>query len=95
MASPSPFDVSELFRVDGMVAVITGGGTGIGLMMAKALVANGAAKVYIVGRRKEKLEATAKDDVSNVERRGWRVLLSCFPSLRRRRVDSTTLTRER
>ncbi|KAI9752153.1 MAG: hypothetical protein M1815_000677 [Lichina confinis] len=62
MASPSTFDVGDLFRVDGMVAVITGGGTGIGLMMAKALAANGAAKVYIVARRKEKLEAATKDN---------------------------------
>lgn len=50
----------DLFKVDGLVAVITGGGTGLGLMMAKALAANGANKVYIVGRRLEKLEEAAK-----------------------------------
>jgi len=32
---------------------------GIGLMMAKALASNGAAKVYIVGRREEKLKQAA------------------------------------
>ncbi|KAK5150594.1 hypothetical protein LTR04_006784 [Oleoguttula sp. CCFEE 6159] len=52
-------DAATLFRVDGLVAVITGGATGIGLMMAKALEANGASKVYVVGRRKGKLEEAA------------------------------------
>ncbi|KAI2464234.1 hypothetical protein F4781DRAFT_413691 [Annulohypoxylon bovei var. microspora] len=50
---------SELFRVDGLVAVVTGGGTGIGLIIAKTLALNGAAKVYIIGRRLEKLEEAA------------------------------------
>ncbi|KAI0483880.1 short chain dehydrogenase [Xylaria cf. heliscus] len=47
---------ANLFNVNGLVAVVTGGGTGIGLMMTKALVANGAAKVYILGRRLNKLQ---------------------------------------
>lgn len=52
-------DTSRLFRVDGMVAVVTGGGTGIGLVMARALAGAGADKVYILGRRRERLEAAA------------------------------------
>jgi NADP-dependent 3-hydroxy acid dehydrogenase YdfG len=36
---------------------------GIGLMMARALEANGAATVYIVGRRMEALEAAVKQSV--------------------------------
>ncbi|SLM35412.1 short chain dehydrogenase [Lasallia pustulata] len=54
-------EAAEIFAVKGLVAVITGGGSGIGLMMAKALALNGAHKVYIIGRRKEVLEAAAKE----------------------------------
>ncbi|ORY55248.1 short chain dehydrogenase [Pseudomassariella vexata] len=54
-------DTGSLFKVDGMVAAITGGGTGIGLMMAKALANAGAKKVYILGRRKDKLDAAASE----------------------------------
>jgi NAD(P)-dependent dehydrogenase (short-subunit alcohol dehydrogenase family) len=39
---------------------------GIGLMFTKALVENGAAKVYIAGRRKEVLEAAAQSVGPNV-----------------------------
>jgi len=46
---------SNLFSVKGFTAVVTGGGTGIGLMITQALVANGA-KVYITGRREDALE---------------------------------------
>ncbi|KAI8949569.1 short chain dehydrogenase [Xylaria longipes] len=53
-------DTPSIFRVDGMVAVITGGGTGIGFHMAKALATSGAKKVYILGRRKEVLDEAAK-----------------------------------
>lgn len=50
---------AHLFQVPGQVAVITGGGTGIGHMMATALASNGAHKVYILGRRLEKLQEAA------------------------------------
>ncbi|TLD06148.1 uncharacterized protein PgNI_08891 [Pyricularia grisea] len=51
---------ASIFSATGMVALITGGGTGIGLMMAKALAQAGAHRVYILGRRTEVLnEAVA------------------------------------
>jgi short-subunit dehydrogenase involved in D-alanine esterification of teichoic acids len=48
---------SKLFDVSHITAVVTGGGTGIGLMITQALVTNGA-KVYITGRREEVLDKT-------------------------------------
>lgn len=42
----------------------TNGFLGIGAMMAKALDANGAAKVYILGRRLDKLQEVAKQGVT-------------------------------
>ncbi|KAJ7243757.1 hypothetical protein C8J57DRAFT_1365793 [Mycena rebaudengoi] len=54
-----PFSPQNLFNVQGLVAVITGGGSGIGSMMAAALENNGAT-VYIIGRRLSVLEETAQ-----------------------------------
>ncbi len=45
----------QCFRLDGETALITGGGTGLGLGMARCLIASGA-KVVVVGRRKAELE---------------------------------------
>ena len=59
MAATHHFDVNRLFSVKGYVCVVTGGGTGIGLMATQALAANGA-KVYIIGRRPDALENAAK-----------------------------------
>ncbi|RMY44374.1 hypothetical protein D0865_10598 [Hortaea werneckii] len=53
------FQLNELFNVKDKVALITGGGSGIGLMYTQALAANGA-KVYICGRTGEKLDTVAK-----------------------------------
>ena len=50
---------ADLFNVKGMVAVITGGGTGLGMYAARALDANGAKAVYIVGRREQPLRDVA------------------------------------
>ena len=39
--------IEEIFNVNGLVAVITGGGSGLGLYAARALDANGAKAVYV------------------------------------------------
>ncbi|KAI8662979.1 hypothetical protein NCS56_01102800 [Fusarium sp. Ph1] len=56
-----PTSSANLFDVSGIVAVVTGGGSGLGLFMTRALAENGAKKVYIIGRRKEVLENAAKE----------------------------------
>ncbi|AKU97503.1 3-oxoacyl-[acyl-carrier protein] reductase [Labilithrix luteola] len=52
-------------KLDGKVAVVTGGNGGIGFAAAKQFVEDGA-YVFITGRRKEELERAAKDIGKNV-----------------------------
>ncbi|KAJ4331873.1 hypothetical protein N0V87_008810 [Didymella glomerata] len=59
MASTHNLQASKLFSVKDYVCVVTGGGSGIGLMAAQALAANGA-RVYITSRRQEVLERAVK-----------------------------------
>ncbi|KAF2846218.1 NAD(P)-binding protein [Plenodomus tracheiphilus IPT5] len=56
-ASNDELKSSKLFDVSHVTALVTGGSTGIGLMITQALVANGA-KVYITSRRDEVLKKT-------------------------------------
>lgn len=53
-------DPARAFRLDGEVALITGGGSGLGLGMARAMHAAGA-KVVLVGRRPDMVEAAAAE----------------------------------
>ncbi|KAK3492848.1 uncharacterized protein B0T23DRAFT_429076 [Neurospora hispaniola] len=58
-ATVPPIDVSNLFSVKGLVALITGGGSGIGLMMTQSLASAGAKRIYIAGRRLSVLQSAA------------------------------------
>ncbi|KAF8073871.1 hypothetical protein FPV67DRAFT_1446724 [Lyophyllum atratum] len=52
------FEPQAMYDLSGRVAVVTGGGTGIGLIIAQGLAASGA-KVYITGRRVDVLQKVA------------------------------------
>ena len=56
----SSLSAARLFSVAGKVAIVTGGGRGIGAMIASALVQNGA-RVYVSSRRVEACAAVAAD----------------------------------
>ncbi|XP_006463341.1 hypothetical protein AGABI2DRAFT_120163 [Agaricus bisporus var. bisporus H97] len=51
--------VQNLFDLRGVVAVVTGGASGIGLMISSTLMANGA-KVYIVDKEQERIDRVPK-----------------------------------
>ena len=48
--------MNDLFSIAGKTALVTGGGSGIGWMIAEGYARAGA-KVYIASRKKEELEA--------------------------------------
>ncbi|KAH7342133.1 hypothetical protein B0J17DRAFT_649629 [Rhizoctonia solani] len=56
---------NNLYDVKGRVALVTGGATGIGLMITQALVENGA-KVYIGSRRGEKVQQAARETPGHI-----------------------------
>ncbi|TEB31322.1 rhamnolipids biosynthesis 3-oxoacyl-reductase [Coprinellus micaceus] len=51
---------SNLFRVQGKIVLVTGGGSGIGKMMATGFAQNGA-KVYIAARKEKQLQEAVND----------------------------------
>lgn len=52
--------IDDLFSVRGQIALVTGGSRGLGEMIARAYVENGA-KVYITARKAEACDALAKE----------------------------------
>lgn len=74
-ASLGDLNRNSLFDLKGRVALVTGGGTGIGLMVTQALAANGA-KVYITGRSADKLDRVVEVYAKDVE--GEIIALSGF-----------------
>ena len=58
-------DEKHLGRLEGKVALITGGNSGIGLATAKRFVNEGA-YVFITGRRKSELDAAVKEIGKNI-----------------------------
>ncbi|KAH9026278.1 rhamnolipids biosynthesis 3-oxoacyl-reductase [Lactarius deliciosus] len=55
----SDFAIPNLFDVKGKIAVVTGGGSGIGTMIAAGYVQNGA-KVYIASRKEKQLKTVSE-----------------------------------
>jgi hypothetical protein len=72
----SSFVHSNLYDLSGRIALVTGGGTGIGLSIARGLGAAGA-KVYIGGRRKEVLDKIVNS--WDTQHHGQAVALVVFP----------------
>ena len=54
-------------KLEGKVAVVTGGNSGIGLATAKRFVAEGA-YVFVTGRRQPELDAAVREIGENVTR---------------------------
>ena len=54
------FQIEELFSLSGKTALITGGSSGLGLVMAKGLLQNGA-KVVIASRRQKKCDLALQE----------------------------------
>jgi NAD(P)-dependent dehydrogenase (short-subunit alcohol dehydrogenase family) len=71
-------------KLEGKVAVITGGNSGIGLATAQRFVSEGA-YVFITGRRQSELDAAVKqigkNNVSGIQTDSliWQILIGYMP----------------
>jgi NAD(P)-dependent dehydrogenase (short-subunit alcohol dehydrogenase family) len=79
-------------KLQGKIAVITGGNSGIGLATAVELVAEGA-YVFITGRRQRELDAAVALIGRNVTAvqgmfRSWLIGTACMPRSPRKRAES-------
>ena len=81
----------ETFSLDGKVVVITGGGTGLGLAMVRALARAGA-NLSIAGRRPGPIESAAKE-VTDLGREALVVPTDVTDSSQVNRLVETTLDR--
>lgn len=52
--------IEELFGVKGRAALVTGGTSGVGMMIAQGLVSNGV-KVYVTGLASDDIEKSVAD----------------------------------
>lgn len=77
-------EIPTLFNVSNQVVVITGGGSGLGKILATAFAINGA-KVYITGRRKQVLEESAKEINGLAEGKSGGKVIACVAILSRGR----------
>lgn len=60
MSDSEDFSVGRLFSLEGKTALVTGGSSGIGLMLAKGLLQNGV-RVVIASRRREKCDQALEE----------------------------------